>query len=98
MVLGLKVTVIASVAVSFGGVMSLYVVLMTIVEILMKNSDRKYIDVWCGAALLWRPGGKLPHSRVSAYALTNHFPGATREVRILPSTLFGLKTIQSFLG
>src|SRR5258708_2213670 len=30
----------------------------------------------------------LPHSRVSTQALTDHFPGATREVRFLPSTPF----------
>lgn len=58
--LGLKVTGMFSVAFSFGGVVSLFTFSLPFVEVLMKNSISKLIGVWCGVALLWRPGGSLP--------------------------------------
>jgi hypothetical protein len=63
-VVGLKVTVGVSAAASFGGVMDLSTMLL-VVGVFMKDSFGK-LGAWCGAALLWRPGGLLPRARASA--------------------------------
>jgi hypothetical protein len=64
---GLRVTVASCVAVSIGGAVqvSMKYAAMLSLEMLMKNIVN-LLSGWCGAALLWRPVGKLPHSRVSA--------------------------------
>jgi hypothetical protein len=59
-ILGLKVTVLGSVAVSIGGVVGFSAIALVVVEVLMKNSVSKNVGVWCGAALLWRLGGFAP--------------------------------------
>lgn len=61
MVLGTKVAALATVAVSIGGVMSVSAIGMITMGVLMKNSiNKKYLGVWCGVALLRRPGGSTP--------------------------------------
>jgi hypothetical protein len=62
-ILGLKVTVAASVAASIGGVMGLSALAS---GGLMKNSIVKSVAVWCGVALLRRPGGLDSPIRESA--------------------------------
>lgn len=65
-VLGVKATIAASVAVSFGGVVSIATVL-TLAEVFMNRSDSKHLGVWCGVALLWRTGLTAPpRTRISA--------------------------------
>ena len=65
-ILGLKASLVASVAVSIGGVVSLSVVALAAIGALMKNSVKKSLSGWCGVALLWRPGGYAPPYRESA--------------------------------
>jgi len=83
--LGLKVTVTATMAASFGGVLWVFAVVYLLAEVHMTSSIS---SVWCGAALLWRPGGTLPRTKDSIYVAANHCPRATREVRFLLSTPF----------
>jgi hypothetical protein len=66
LVFGLKATVMASVAVSVGGVIRLSAVALVVIGALMRNSIKKYLGGWCGVALLWRPGGCAPPYRESA--------------------------------
>jgi hypothetical protein len=63
--LGAKVTVMALVAASIGGVLSVSAILGGLI---MLSSIKKWRSVWCGAALLRSPVrlSALPHSRVSA--------------------------------
>ena len=60
--LGIKVTVGASMAVSFGRIVSLSTA--TLVGVIMKNSIRNTIGIWCGAALLWRTGVATPPNEI----------------------------------
>jgi len=83
--LGLKVTVTATMAASFGGVLWVFAAVYLLAEVHMTSSIS---SVWCGAALLWRPGGMLPRTRDSVYVAANHRPRATPEVRFLRSTPF----------
>ena len=57
-VLGLKVTVMVSVAASIGGVVGLSAV--TAIGVLMKKPISEYLGAWCGDLAV-----ALPHSRVS---------------------------------
>ena len=50
-------TVVMPVAVAIEGVVGLTVVAMAFMELLMKNSVKKLVGAWCGAALQWKPGG-----------------------------------------
>jgi len=50
--LGAKVTVMASVVASIGGVLSVSAILGVLI---MMSSIKKYKSVWCGAALLRSP-------------------------------------------
>jgi len=90
-VLGLKVTVAISAAVSIGGVVGLSIAVVQpaiVMEVLMKNPISKFVSVWCGVALLWRPGGLSSPSRGSAPRLRRITSQEQRgEVRFLPSTL-----------
>jgi hypothetical protein len=66
LVVGAKATVGVSLAVSFGGVIGISALTIALVEVLMKNSFKKSLSVWCGAALLWRMGSiALPRMRCS---------------------------------
>jgi hypothetical protein len=66
--LGVKATLFVSAAISIGGVAKVSALAtataVSISEVpAMRNSIAKYLkyaSVWCGAALLWRPGGVAP--------------------------------------
>ena len=52
LVVGIKATIGVSLAVSFGGVIGISALTIALVEVLMKNSFKKSLSVWCGAALM----------------------------------------------
>lgn len=64
--LALKVSVMASVTVSLGGlgfVSALYIIALR--RRLMSKPSMFFKSVWFSAALLWRPGGTRPHTRAA---------------------------------
>jgi len=72
MILGAKVAVGLSVAVSFGGAVrsfTMVATVVTLVEAIMNTPSNQCFSVWWGAALLWRPGGSASpdESQRSAY-------------------------------
>ena len=66
MSLGLKVTVVASVAVSIGGVIATSLLLAVLGGLSMKNSITKLVSGWCGVALLRGTVEITPSIRESA--------------------------------
>jgi hypothetical protein len=58
--LGVKATFVVSVAASIGVKLGLFAVAIA-AGVLMKNSIRKVVSVWCGVAFLRRPRLVKPH-------------------------------------
>jgi len=82
-ILGIKATVVASVAVSIGGIVGLSLLLT---GGLMKDSIK---GVWCGAALLWRLGGESsPIREFSAQSCCRSIPMSSAGGSIPPLHTF----------